>query len=117
MVIFILRRILLPTAYSDFLVKPEYGLMSTKAGRLGALQQELFQLLLVLGTQLTAPTRMRFGFHRLPTRYRGRSGLNQTSYFVDAFTYIKQLSRPLTTIFQPFGTTFRSHINEYKLFL
>ena len=97
-----------------------------KAGCLGALQQEFFQLLFVLGTQLTAPTRMRFGFepshaclcfHRLPTRYRGRSGLNQTSHFVDALAGVKQLSRPLTTIFQPLGTTFRSHINEYKLFL
>ena len=76
--------------------------------------------------QLTAPPRMRFGFqpllaclrfHRLPTRHRGGGGLDQTSYFVDAFAFIKQPNRPLTTIFQPIGTTFRSHINEYKLFL
>ena len=80
-----------------------------KASRLRALKQKLLQLILVLGAQLTAPPRMRFGFeprlaglrfHRLPTRHRGGGDFDQTSYFVDAFAFLKQLSRPLTTIFQ-----------------
>ena len=75
-----------------------------KAGRLRALEQKLFQLLLVLGTQLTAPTRMRFGFqpgltrlgfHRLPTRHRGRGSFDQASHFVDPFAFIKQRKPPI----------------------
>ena len=87
------------------LTGPQRGI---KASRLGARQQKLLQLIFVLGTQLTASPRMRFGlqprraalrFHRLPTRHRGGGGLNQTSYLIDAFACIKQMSRPLTTIF------------------
>ena len=79
-----------------------------KAGCLGPRQQKLFQLLLVLGTQSTAPTRMRFSFQPLgpvfflqllPPMYRGRRGFDQTGYFVDAFAFVKQRSRLLAAIF------------------
>ena len=43
-----------------------------------------------------------------------RGGFDQTSHFVDAVAFLKQSNRPLAAIFQPIGTTFRSHINEYN---
>ena len=103
----------------DTCTGPQRGI---KAGRLGTRQQKLLQLLLVWGAQLTASTRMRFGFQPLgtvfflqllPPMHRGGGGLDQTGYFVDAFAFVKQRNRPLAAIFKPIGTSFRSHINEY----
>ena len=98
-----------PRRLGNHLRYPLTGPRAIKAGRLRALKQKLFQLLLVLGTQLTAPTRMRFGFQvekpgltRLGIAFQRDTedwgSFDQASHFVDPFAFIKQRSRPLYDI-------------------
>jgi len=102
--------------------RPQGGIIP---GGLRTGYQDMGQLLFLRRVETTTTAWMRFGlkpffaiglFRRFPARNRRRRSLDQTGYFIDAFSFVEQLGGQLTTVFEPIGTSFRSHGDKYKSF-